>query len=124
MEDKYELYDKIVSATYTNILIETNMKEYLVVEYGNTYADKVFYEAVKAIAYITNRQIMIKCNIFRYVLLKIKEKNNKQILRFREGAGNPIPVQALAEFEATEFGVDFSIFEEIYNAYYAKKGKI
>lgn len=121
-KDKYDLYDKIVAATYTNIFIESNNKKYIILDrYNKNYMDKVFFEIAKSVSYFVNKPIMIKTNIFNYLLLKLG-KNRKQFCRFREGEGAPIPVQAIGNFEIKEFHVDPSIFEEIYQAYYSKKG--
>lgn len=122
IEDKYELYDRIIAATYTNIFIESNNKEYIILDkYKDDYLEKVFFEVAKSVSVFTNKKIMIKTNIFNYLILKLG-KYRKQFCRFRETAGVPIPIREIGLFEAKEFYVSPDIFEEIYEAYYSKKG--
>lgn len=122
IENNYELYDRIIAATYTNIFIESNNKPYIILDsYNTNYIDKVFFEVAKSVGAFTNKKIMVKTNIINYILLKLG-KNRKQFCRFKKEAGSPIPVQEIGNFEIKEFYVDESIFEKIYKTYYSKEG--
>jgi len=122
MQNQYELYDRIVAATYTNIFIESDNKKFIILDdYNKNYISKVFFEVAKSVSAFTNKKIMIKTNLFNYLLLKLG-KSRKQICWYKKEAGTPIPVQDIGNFESKEFHVEPSIFKEIYQAYYSKEG--
>lgn len=122
IENNYELYDRIIAATYTNIFIESNNKPYIILDsYNTNYIDKVFFEVAKSVSAFTNKKIMVKTNFFNYLLLKLG-KSRKQICWYKKEEGTPIPVQDIGNFESKEFYVEPSIFKEIYQAYYSKEG--
>lgn len=122
MQNQYELYDRIVAATYTNIFIESDNKKFIILDdYNKNYISKVFFEVAKSVSAFTNKKIMIKTNFFNYLLLKLG-KSRKQICWYKKEEGIPIPVQDIGNFESKEFHVEPSIFKEIYQAYYSKEG--
>ena len=125
MEEKYKLYDNIISATYINIASQS--KDYVIFNNYNkdVYIDKLFLKVGFMVGNFEDKKIYINCKLFDFLKILFNNYSLKDVLlkkyRIRR-KGRPIPYgpdwDYIAEFEAKEFGVDISIFKEIWEEYY------
>lgn len=128
MENKYNLYDNIVGATYTNIAIHSvNKKEIALVFNKDSYTHKVFLKVALLVANFENKKLYIKCKFFDFLKIlfyyySIEEIiRGKSRLRFRRRESSScLDIDTIAAFEAKEFFTDIGIFEEIWKEYYEK----
>lgn len=128
MEEKYRLYDKIVAATYTNIIILTYPDKQIFFKYNpDLYSHKVFLKVALLVANFENQKIYLKCKFFDFLKILFYYYPIREILRgrcrfrFTRRDCNPwLDVDGAVAFEAKEFAVEEEIFEEIWKEYYEK----
>lgn len=123
MEDKYNLYDKIIATTFTNIANESPKDIYINFD-KDSYPDKIFLQVSLLVAGFNHKKIYLKCKYRDYLKLLFHYYTKKQIIlrknriRFSRRTRQWLDVQTLAAFEADAFGQDISIFEKIWKEYY------
>ena len=121
-EEKYNLYDKIVSATYANIFSLSKNKPIVLKDFDyNCKTCRTFLEVASMVAFITNKEIYLQCSLFSYLLARIKKKNKHihWIRKKKEIEG--IEIYKVAAHEALAFKQQENIFDEIFEAYYERK---
>jgi len=131
--NNYELYDKIISATYTNLAIEAINNKGIYFNYftTNSPTKKVFLKVAFMVANFENVKIYLNClNLSDF--LKIVFDNyslwdilrGKCVLRHRFlPSYSGTDIGAIAVFEAKDFGTDIGIFKEIWDEYYETDNK-
>lgn len=126
MEDKYNLYDKIVAVTYINIDTQSTKKIYL--NYNpDSYTHNFFLKVALLVSVFKRKKIYIKCKLKDYLKTVFYYYSIKDILlgrckfRFTQREWGPwLDIDTIAAFEANEFEQDISIFEDIWKEYYQK----
>lgn len=125
MENKYKLYDNIISATYINITSQS--PDYIIFNHFNkdVYIDKVFLKVAFMVGNFEDKKIYINCKLFDYFKILFDNYSFKEIIlrkyRIRHHRRPSILApdwDYIAEFEAKEFEVDISIFKDIWKEYY------
>lgn len=122
-EEKYNLYDKIVSATYANIFSLSKDKPIVLKDfYYSSGAGRTFLEVACMVAYITNKEIYVQSSWIDFIRARIVKKN-KHIHWIRKNKKDVegIEIYKVAAHEAVSFNQDINIFEEIFKAYYERK---
>ena len=119
----FNLYDRIVSASIINIVNESDANGIVLPNFKGTKTDKYFLEIAKIATQTValNKNIYLEINLFKYLFFKIRyRKATKGIKRYNNGLNFiKIPLNELKIFMAKEFDVDLSIYEKIYEQYYA-----
>ena len=131
IEEKYQLYDKIISATYTNILnsiliegedgVFSVGKDVIFSSLANKtdYVRRVFQKVAFMVAEISGCKVAIDMNIFQFIYYRYIKGN--RLLRWKKKTDEVnIFVGELATFEAKAFDVEMNVFEKIWNAYYER----
>lgn len=125
--DKYNLYDRILSVTYTNIAIDANKNNgiYFNSFNKNNTEHKIFLKIGFIVANFENKKIYLNTKYFDFLKILFDNYTIKEIflrktrLRFRRFKHSPCTnIDFLASFEIKEFKVNPDIFEEIWTAYY------
>lgn len=131
--NNYELYDKIISATYTNLAIEAIRNKGI---YFNSFSTdipthKVFLKVAFMVASFENTKIYLNCPNF-LDFWKILWDNysigdilrGKCALRFKFLPSFPATdISEIAAFEAEDFGVGIRVFRDIWDEYYGNNNK-
>ena len=125
--DKYNLYDRILNATYVNIASQSPSQIYFPKFNHNSYSHKTFLKVAFMVASFENKKIYLNCKFFDFLKILWDNYSIKEILtgkcrlRFtwRE-RGEGTDIDFIAAFEAKEFQTDIGIFEEIWKEYYEK----
>lgn len=129
MEEKFNLYDKIIAATYTNIANYTFDKSKICINLNpSLYSHQVFLKVALLVANFENKKVYLKCKFFDflkilfyyYSIREIFEKNRCRLRFTRHERNEWLDVGAIAAFETNAFGVSPSIWEEIWKEYYQK----
>lgn len=129
MEEKFNLYDKIIAATYTNIANYAFDKSKIYINFNpSLYSRQVFLKVALLVANFENKKVYLKCKFFDFLKIlfyyySIKEifEKNRCRLRFTVRERNErLDVGAIAAFETNAFGVSTSIWKEIWKEYYQK----
>lgn len=127
--DKYNLYDNIIGATYTNLAIDAVNNKGIYFNFFNkdSYINKTFLKVAFSVANFENQKIYINCKYFDFLKILFNNYTIKEVifrksrLRFRRKTHFPFTnISLLAAFEAKEFQTDIGIFEEIWKEYYEK----
>lgn len=127
--DKYNLYDNIIGATYTNLAIDAvnNKGIYFNSFNKDSFVNKVFLKVAFSVAIFENQKIYINCKYFDFLKILFDNYTIKEIifrkfhLRFRKKKhSSNTDISLLAAFEAKEFYVNIGIFEEIWKEYYER----
>lgn len=127
--DKYNLYDNIIRATYTNLAIDAinNKGIYFNSFNKESYIDKIFLKIAFMVASFENQKIYINCKYFDFLKILFNNYTIKEVifrkskLRFCRKEHFPNSnIETLAVFEAKDFNVELKIFEEIWKEYYQK----
>lgn len=126
--DKYNLYDKIVSASITNLLNYAKESDGKII--FSPYEDEeIYHKYMFNIALITcsispsqEIDIYLDISIFKYILLKLKYwKNRKFLHRYTPKIdGTLISIDFITTYMVSAFNQPLSILEDIYNEYYKK----
>lgn len=123
-EEILNLYDKVVSATFTNIYSFSKDKIVLKNYYDKNENHRFFLEVACMVGYIYNKDIYI--NVSLPTLLKIRfRKKNKHIhyiSKKKIEKNSSFDIIQVGIFEAEAFNVENTIFGDIYREFY-KKGK-
>ena len=150
LKERYDLYDKIISSCMVNfysfskdndkiilrdffsksnkylfgINIEKNNNNKLVI---CNYQNKSFaFEVAKLVnAIYPNKQIYIDMPFIQYIFFKIKNRKVKlKHIKKCEEVDNALNIEDMLDFVADSYGVEFSIFAEIYETYWNRKDNI
>ena len=141
--DKYTLYDSIVSTTYVNIA--SLSKDDIILNNFNkdNKVDCFFLTVAFMVAYVENKKIYIKCSFSNYIKTLFKFYPLKEVIKniikgtnclFRaKDTQEGINIVEISQFELQAYRKEYygsfnedltmSIFDDIWDEYYAKKGK-
>ena len=122
-EEKYKLYDKIISATYANIFSLSKNKMIILKNFDyDCNICRTFLEVATMVSYMTNQEIYLQCNYFDFIRARLRKKNKHihWILPW-DKVIDGIESHVVADYEAREFGVGISIFDHIFKSYYERK---
>ena len=124
LEDKYRLFDEIISVTYANIFSLSKNSEIILKDFDYCCGiSRTFLEVACMVAYITNKEIYLHCSLFNFIKAKLKKKNKHihWIRKRKEVEG--IDIYSVAAHEAVAFKQKPEVFDEIFKAYYERKDK-
>ena len=84
------------------------------------------FEVAKIVSDIyPNKQIYINMPFIKYIFFKIKNRKVKlKYIKKCEEVDNALNIEDMLDFVADSYGVEFSIFAEIYETYWNRKGNI
>ena len=122
-EEKYKLYDEIVSATYANIFSLSKDRPIVLKDfYYSSGAGRIFLEVACMVAYIVNKEIYVQSSWIDFIRARIVKKN-KHIHWIRKNKKDieGIEIYKVAAHEALAFKQQENIFDEIFEAYYERK---
>ena len=126
-EEKYSLYDRIISVTYTNLFnaINENKKLYLNSFVTSSYIDKVFLKTALMIGSFNELKIVLNCRFRDYIKLLFSMYKLKQVILRRHlirwtsrEHQDGVDIVKLARIEVEDFNVHLDVFEEIWETYY------
>lgn len=127
--EKYQFYDNLIAATYTNLAIEALHNENLYFNSFNinSYIHKTFLQIAFIVSGFEEAKIYLNCKFFDFLKIlfhnyTIKEIIQKKcVLRFSRRPHSPsTDIDFIAAFEVKEFQTDIGVFEEIWKEYYEK----
>ena len=121
-EELYNLYDKVVSATYANIFSLSKNDIVFKNYYYKNKSHRFFLEVATMVAYMTNKEIYLNIPLWELIKIKFKKKNKHihRISKKKLEKLNAIDIIEVGLFESAAFNVEPSIFGEIYEAYYER----
>ena len=128
LKERYDLYDKIISSCMVNFYSFSKDNDKIILRdflsKSNTYL--FAFEVAKIVSDIyPNKQIYIDMPFIQYIFFKIKNRKVKlKYIKKCEEVDNALNIEDMLDFVADSYGVEFSIFAEIYETYWNRKGKI
>ena len=121
-EENYNLYDKIISATYANIYSLSKDKDIILKDFDyKCETSKVFLEVACMVAYMTNKEIYVQGSFISFLKARFKKKNKHIHWIRKRKKVEGIETYQVAAHEALAFKVDTSIFIAIFKSYYERK---
>lgn len=124
MDEKYNLYDKLVSANIMNVVLASKKNGKIILDNFNPNDIKHLYMlkmSQLALMYPDiERHIYLKMGLFKYLIFKIKNKGKYNFKRYIKTSDNDnlINIERILKFSAEAFNREISIFEDIYKEYY------
>lgn len=128
LKEKYDLYDKIISSCMVNFYSFSKDNDKIILRdffsKSNTYL--FAFEVAKLVnAIYPNKQIYIDMPFIQYIFFKIRNRKVKlKYIKKCEEVDNALNIEDMLDFVADSYGVEFSIFAEIYETYWNRKDKI
>jgi hypothetical protein len=122
LEEKYNLFDTLISVTYANIFSLSKNTDIILKDFDyNCGVSRTFLEVACMVAYMTNKEIYLQSSIFDFVKARIKKKN-KHIhwARKNKVLTRAIDIYEVAAHEVLAFNEKPEIFEEIFSVYYER----
>ena len=128
LKERYDLYDKIISSCMVNFYSFSKDNDKIILkDFLSTSKPYLFaFEVAKIVSSIyPNKQIYIDMPFIQYIFFKIKNRNVKlKYIKKSEEVDNAFNIEDMLDFVADSYGVEFSIFDEIYETYWNRKGNI
>lgn len=131
MENKYQLYDRIVALSLMEIFKHAKENNNTItIEVNNKFFKNkeqlCLYELSKIVQNIFDIKIVINCNTYNYIKYKIKFKPKKYKVTYertnsKEKNINEIDFLAASILSKLKIAEKSEIFEKIYNEYYDPK---
>ena len=122
-EDKYKLYDEIISATYANVFSLSKREDIVLKNFVyNCYTCKIFLEVSCMVAYMNNKEVYLESSFIDFVKARLKKKNKHihWIRKSKKKEIDGIEPHQVASFEVAAFEQNDDIFEKIFKAYYER----
>ena len=128
LKERYDLYDKIISSCMVNFYSFSKDNDKIILkDFLSTSKPYLFaFEVAKIVSSIyPNKQIYIDMPFIQYIFFKIKNRKVKlKYIKKCEEVDNALNIEDMLDFVADSYGVEFSIFDEIYETYWNRKGNI
>ena len=128
LKERYDLYDKIISSCMVNFYSFSKDNDKIILkDFLSTSKPYLFaFEVAKIVSDIyPNKQIYINMPFIKYIFFKIKNRKVKlKYIKKCEEVDNALNIEDMLDFVADSYGVEFSIFDEIYETYWNRKGNI
>lgn len=126
-DDKYKLYDRIVSTIMTNVLVERERYgKFLLYDFNPEFdADKLYFNVAAIAADLRKENLYLDMPFFKYISFRKKRWKKRMNLKwfgpFKKMKLNKTfktSVYILMSFIADELGLDINFFKEINDTYY------
>ena len=128
LKERYDLYDKIISSCMVNFYSFSKDNDKIILkDFLSTSKPYLFaFEVAKIVSDIyPNKQIYINMPFNKYIFFKIKNRKVKlKYIKKCEEVDNALNIEDMLDFVADSYGVEFSIFAEIYETYWNRKDNI
>ena len=128
LKERYDLYDKIISSCMVNFYSFSKDNDKIILkDFLSTSKPYLFaFEVAKIVSDIyPNKQIYINMPFIKYIFFKIKNRKVKlKYIKKCEEVDNALNIEDMLDFVADSYGVEFSIFAEIYETYWNRKDNI
>lgn len=123
----YNLFDQIVMATFTNLYSNTKEKEENWIKLNNFNFKNIKHLYLLNIALylqtVCNTTIYLHCPWWKFWWYKICNWRDMKLVKRAKDNSKGINLEELMMFMANGFEQTVDIFDDIYNAYYTKKGR-
>lgn len=124
LEEKYRLFDEIISATYANIFSISKNSNIILRDFDyKCGTSRTFLEVACMVAYMTNKEIYLQCSLFNFIKARLKKKNKHIHWINKRKKISGINIYDVAAHEAVAFKQKIEIFDEIFSAYYERNDK-
>ena len=128
LKERYDLYDKIISSCMVNFYSFSKDNDKIILkDFNQNLKCYMFeFEVAKIVSSIyQDREIYIDMPFIQYIFFKIKNRKVKlKHIKKCEEVDNALNIEDMLDFVADSYGVEFSIFDEIYETYWNRKDNI
>lgn len=128
LKERYDLYDKIISSCMVNFYSFSKDNDKIILrDFFSKSSTYLFaFEVAKIVSNIyPNKQIYINMPFIKYIFFKIKNRKVKlKYINKCEELDKALNIEDMLDFVADSYGVEFSIFAEIYETYWNRKDNI
>ena len=126
-KETLDLYDKIITSCMVNTYSFSKNGKIILKDFNQNLKCYMFeFEVAKIVSSIyQDREIYIDMPFIQYIFFKIKNRKVKlKYIKKCEEVDNAFNIEDMLDFVADSYGVEFSIFAEIYETYWNRKGNI
>ena len=123
-KETLDLYDKIITSCMVNTYSFSKSGKIILKDFNQNLKCYMFeFEVAKIVSSIyQDREIYIDMPFIQYIFFKIKNRNVKlKYIKKCEEVDNAFNIEDMLDFVADSYGVEFSIFDEIYETYWNRK---
>lgn len=129
LDNKYDLYDKVVSTILTNVLIERERcGKFLLYNFKpKSDMNKLYFNVTAIAADLKKENIYLHMSLWNYIWFRIKYWRRKNLKWFSPKLEEElddeykISVVTLMVFIADQLDISIDLFKEINNAYYERR---
>lgn len=123
--EKLKIYDELIGTTYANMFSLSKGKDIVLKGFDfKCPTCRVFLEVAQMVAYMTNKEIYLQGSWIDAMRTRLMKKNKHIHHIGARRSLDGINIHEVACFECEAMGLDKSIFEEVFKAYYEGKGII
>ena len=126
-KETLDLYDKIITSCMVNTYSFSKNGKIILKDFNQNLKCYMFeFEVAKIVSSIyQDREIYIDMPFIQYIFFKIKNRKVKlKYIKKCEEVDNAFNIEDMLDFVADSYGVEFSIFAEIYETYWNRKDNI
>lgn len=126
-KETLDLYDKIITSCMVNTYSFSKSGRIVLKNFNQNLKCYMFeFEVAKIVSSIyQDREIYMDLPFFEYLIFKFKNRQIKlKRLKKNDEANEAFNIEDMLHFVANSYGVEFSIFDEIYETYWNRKGNI
>ena len=123
-KETLDLYVKIITSCMVNTYSFSKNGKIILKDFNQNLKCYMFeFEVAKIVSSIyQDREIYIDMPFIQYIFFKIKNRNVKlKYIKKCEEVDNAFNIEDMLDFVADSYGVEFSIFDEIYETYWNRK---
>ena len=123
-KETLDLYDKIITSCMVNTYSFSKNGKIILKDFNQNLKCYMFeFEVATIVSSIyQDREIYIDMPFIQYIFFKIKNRNVKlKYIKKCEEVDNAFNIEDMLDFVADSYGVEFSIFDEIYETYWNRK---
>lgn len=130
MENKYKLYDSVVSTIMANVLVERNRcGKFLLYDFRpDLDMEKLYFNVAAIAADINKENLYLHMSLWKYIKFRFKFKKRKNLKWFSPWAEKKLEdenktsvyilMSFVEDFVEEQMGLSKDIFKEINDAYY------
>lgn len=127
MEEQYKLYDKVVSTTLVNFMVEDNRNKGVVLSpFNPNDAESLYaFEVALLLSQSIGRVFYLDMGFFAYWKFRFKNWSMRKTFKRYTTANKEIKMELdnILSFIRNELSLDKDIYEKIYKEYYEKGTK-
>lgn len=120
-QERINLYNRIYSASFTNLINESDKDGIVIPNFQGTLTDKYFIEVAKNVhVFYPDRKVYLESKFFQFWKFKLSNRKlMKGVHRYRESLNlKKLPLSTLKTFMAQEFETNLLIYQRIYKEFY------